>query len=208
MEETAGAGIAVYKHRWVEVPGVENDLLLVRESDVPTRVHDPAGEDPLLFTKFADLKPEPGPILTFAEKYGDIGPAQRKKAFPDSPEGTSLSLWEDSISIISQLTDAWRKKDFDVRSQELLNVELRKHGGSCAPGIRRRKGKWMLWLMAYDTYGACLIQLVEAITEQTRVYRCEYCDKVGVRGPTEKRKRKYCSDTCRVKAYRVRKEDA
>ena len=197
-------GIAVYKHHWVEGPG--DDLMLARKSEVPVRVWDPAEEDPLFFTKFADLNPEPGPVQSFAEKYGEIGPLSGHEDLPEGTRGSLLSTWKVSIATISQLTDAWRKNDFDVRSQELLNKELRSPFGSCAPGIRRRKGQWVVWLVAYDIYGVCLVQLVEALTEQTRVYRCEYCHKVGVRGPTEKRKRKYCSDSCRVSAYRVRKE--
>ncbi len=199
--------IAVYKHHWVEVPDSE-DLLLVKESEAPTFVYEGAGDDPLLFIKFADLRPEPGQILAFAERYGDIGPILSHKKLPEEIFGTPLSTWKDCIAIIKQLSDAWRVDNFDVRDQELLNRELNQHGGSCSPGIKRRRGKWMLWLTAYDIYGACLVQLVEVVTGNTRVYRCEYCEEPAVRGPNEKRKRKYCSDTCRVKAYRARKENA
>ena len=131
---------------------------------------------------------------------------------PDSDCLTSLELGlrsDCSSGIIRKLTDAWLEKDFDVRAQALLNRELRKHSGSCAPGVRLRNGKPEVWLVAYDTYGACLVQLVEVFTKQTRVYLCDWCGEPGVRGPTEKRHRKYCSDAHRLRAYRARrKEDA
>ena len=66
-------GIAVYKHRWIEAPEL-GDVLLIRESEAPTRVYNPMSEEPLLFQDFAGLRADAGPILSFAETYGDVGP--------------------------------------------------------------------------------------------------------------------------------------
>ena len=135
MEEEEG-GIAVYKHRWVEVPE-EDDLVLVRESEAPTKVYNPMVENPVLFTTFAGLGPPKsrddkrnyretrarmaGPILAFAEKYGDVGRA----GFDESAtRGTPFTTWKYCIAIIHQLTDAWRRNDFDTQHQEFIRLYM------------------------------------------------------------------------------------
>ena len=40
--------------------------------------------------------------------------------------------------------------------------------------------------------------------EENHLYTCQYCSKEYL--PTKRRKQKYCSDSCRVSAYQLRKQ--
>ena len=59
-----------------------------------------------------------------------------------------------------------------------------------------------------DLLGALWLQLTQVMTEVKDVKRCDVCQRPIIKNYSQgtRRDKKYCSDACKVKAYRDRKK--
>lgn len=71
------------------------------------------------------------------------------------------------------------------------------------------RGRMMLRVVPDNLLGAMWLQCARALTDNPVFKECEHCGKWFELSPDNRRKQsKYCSDRCKVAAYRVRKANA
>lgn len=89
--------------------------------------------------------------------------------------------------------------------QRAINAKLTEHA---APRLLYNpdQGSMVLRIVPKNLLGAMWLQFAEAIDSTRKFDRCEQCNRWFAVSPSERTSRKFCSDACKSKNYRTRKE--
>lgn len=189
--------------------------LLGRSKDSPSAVqtgrldfYDPIATEPALYRVFAGLDRTPEAILGFANEYGHLAGL------------ASLEDWQNKIAHMKRMGSvadrlialgcSGKKPSGKVAAESTELIRRVLDQVQTAPTAEiNEDGTVGLYDVAYDLWSALNIQLVEAIADRKQYRPCDECGKPIEISPTVNRtERAYCSNSCRVKAYRERKKDA
>jgi hypothetical protein len=179
--------------------------------------------EPDLYAKIASMGESPGSILNYANRYGFLGPTvevrrTEQMIWPEyhSQPGFAPS---DSVAFYAEPASRWlglggwlsheitkmEKVGWEsgVTFLKWMNPESRldyRVERDSATG--RLKGE----LVASSLAELLMVQLVSAGEADVRHRRCEHCRSFfPVRPGLRRPEKKYCSDACRMKAYRARR---
>ena len=205
--------VALSGHRW----GEGGKLEPVRAW--PVRQYAPL-EDTGLFRAFADTEPTEEGILAFANQYGMLG-ASLGARFSKEPEQMGppnydqLHDWQLQIQTMQQAIAAWQRvregtadKEEVQELQDTINHQL-EWGASIRIVDDPRKGGMALEMRPFRLHGALWLQLAQAVAADREYRTCGTCGRWFALDPaTARSNRLFCSQACRSKAYRGRKEEA
>jgi hypothetical protein len=175
-----------------------------------------------LFRAFAEIELTKDGIRSFANQYGQLGAAVEILHGREGPMATlpiqameHLSEWQDQIGRMREALGLWELVrsgeggQEEVESlRETLNRHLLHHVSVHMVQDIRHGGlslrKWPVSLL-----GALWLQLAEAVSGNKEFRSCPTCGKWFELSPDVARtNRLFCSDKCRTRAYRGRKEQA
>lgn len=181
----------------------------------------PIKENPNLFLEFASLSEKPDDILGFANKWGLLGEPVRplphailQRRFDAKPAIHLLepvSEWlfaigsiRSLVAIFSKVNDEdWYDRLGFLNSQLVasLNVKLEYDAESRDPTLK---------LLPKSLSAAMYLQIASAITEHAGYRDCVVCKKWFEisRSYAARSDKIYCSDACRMRAYRIRCREA
>jgi hypothetical protein len=183
--------------------------------------------EPELYAKLASSNVSPGSILSYANSYGFLGPKTDRRRIEKIlwPEYTSepgfalsqdeffwaepasewlnlLGLLSNTINIMEKIgSQSKRKQDmflnwFNMNTERSLDYRVE---WDSATG--RLKGE----LVASSLAHLVMVQLLSAAEANIKHHRCEQCQTFFPVHPGLGRpEKKYCSDACRMRAYRRR----
>jgi hypothetical protein len=190
------------------------------------RQYEPLREFTGLFRTFAETEPTREGILGFANRFGPLGlciipPSmihQTVDIFDPQVQDEPLEGWEDQLRSMKLAVWWWdllqqgaldRLPEADRRGvPETINVGLRKW---VSPQFRPDpdKGGMSLEIVPQNLVGALWLQFAQAVSRQRRHRKCGTCGMWFEVSPGVARSnRLYCSEACRSKAYRDRKDRA
>jgi hypothetical protein len=179
--------------------------------------------EPDLYAKIASVGVSPGSILNYANRYGFLGPTVELRRTEQMLWREYLSepgfAFSDSVSFYAEPASRWlsvggwlsheitrmEKVGWETATTFLnwMNPESRldyRVERDSATG--RLKGE----LVASSLADLLMVQLVSAAEAEVRHRRCEQCRTFfPVRAGLGRPEKKYCSDACRMRAYRQRK---
>jgi hypothetical protein len=167
-------------------------------------------EDLALFVKFArDTPASPQGMLQFCNRYGLVG-GRRPDIPSSSGRPTSESLMLDVLlqhhaelrgayNLFERKNDASKLLDYwNSKGRGLLRVELRQNEAGL---------NWVL--VPPDLIAALWFQFGQyACAGAARLFRCQHCNEpftVGI-GTGRRSTAKYCSNRCKVAAFKARQE--
>lgn len=105
----------------------------------------------------------------------------------------------------------YRKADLPERARELLHLVMRVQVNKDLQVLPRRiaHNGWEMCLVVPDLNSAIWMQFAQAVVDHKAYRRCDLCGRPFEVAPDVNRKsRKFCSDTCRVKHYQRRQAKA
>jgi hypothetical protein len=214
--------VAVKGYEWLGFPGAgPMDWHLRAIQKWPLRHYEPLKEYTGLFWTFAKVEPTKEGVLAFANQFGVLGAGPfvgMAKNIGWIERGESddvLEDWEKEIPLMRKAIALWERTqrgevtDQEVQglqhtiNQELLNtVSVR-----LVPDVRH--GGLTLRMRPFTLLGALWLQLAEAVSGNKEFRSCPTCGKWFELNPDIARtNRQFCSDACRTRAYRGRKEQA
>lgn len=170
--------------------------------------YDPCAREPALFRVFADLDGSESAVVAFANRYGDI--AQLSEIVLEEYQLT-LADWRKWIlkfraatkradQLIRRSATAQEVQAFVDELLEGLDASVRIKPSDSGPGVD---------VTGIGLLDAMKLQLVDALTERKGYRKCEFCGRpFEIRPQVNRADRIFCSDTCRVKAYKRRKKEA
>jgi len=173
----------------------------------------PLETNPALYREFAALPESPDALIGFVEAYG---PLQHltwigKRNAPATPQPFDIGPWLDAQRLLQDFVKQWEAGSFQPKrfneymqtplDQLALFPDLRKIPGRASPAFCIRPTS--LWAALY-------LQFAIAAAEDTKPRKCAQCPRWFAVGPNHGRKTSaiYCSDRCRVAAYRQRQKEA
>jgi len=180
---------------------------------VPPRSYNPMTDEPALFRAFIDLKPEePGDLLAFANRYGPLGLTGTmyvedwEDDSDESPRDT-LEGWRDEIRYMRSVFEDWVAGTDAAEIQNQLNPGL--SDVSVEFQIDQKRGGWKLETVPRNLISALWLQFVKAIVGNKQYKACVTCGKwIEVSSAANRPDRRYCSEACKARHYRDRKEQA
>jgi hypothetical protein len=182
-------------------PGEETDMMrIVEPIGARAAKIDPMERDPALYVRFANTPCTPKGVINFANNNGLLGRG-------DQPE--HLSHWYMEIKRMSKAISNWEK----VRESDpaAFTGMLKRLSRNFDDGIEIRfhddnQGIPLVYLSPKTLVSAMWIQLALALEGLANFERCQQCKAlIEVTPGSNRPDRKYCSDACRMRAYRKRK---
>ena len=214
--------VAVKGYEWREYPdGVGTFWGLYPIQKWPVRHYEPLKEYTGLFWTFAKVEPTKEGVLAFANQFGVLGAGPMVEMLKDTRRieaglsGDRLEDWEREIPHVRKAIALWeRTQRGEVTDQE---VQVLQHGLNqkllhtvsvhLVPDVRH--GGLTLRMRPFTLRGALWLQLAEAVSGNKEFRSCPTCGKWFELNPdTARTNRQFCSDACRTRAYRGRKEQA
>lgn len=201
------------------------------------RTYEPLKEHSGLFQTFANIKLSLKGIRAFANAYGHLGEGEtwplqvtKENDFESDEERETYEFtrdftavpntyndWKSAILSMRQAVGLWQQyrespKD-EVVARELQSAVdyqlLDVRAVACFQLVPRLKYQPALHLQPYTLLGAMWIQLALAISGNKELLQCPECCRWFEMTPDVTRStRLYCSDACRSRAYRTRKNKA
>jgi hypothetical protein len=150
--------------------------------------------DPNVFRELANADPTPDGAVKFANRYGLL----------QNLRPTHLGDIVGSINYMRRLMDLWNAG----KKSEMLN-ELKERPNITELRIRvDNEGEELAaWLEPPDLRTAIQMQLILAAAGGSEIEKCEECPKFIVKAPSGSRPdKKYCSQSCQMRAYRKREK--
>jgi hypothetical protein len=191
-----------------------------------------------LFRTFADIPLTPAGMLAFANQYGNLGDHLAELAYPiEPPEFESeqekkewlvymhhfvrwfdpINHWHGAIQKVRRCVKLWdnaqRGRAGERTVEEVLSTVNQQLTGDRFQTFfakdRRKPSGYTMQMVPSNLLAALWLQLGQAITENKRLRSCSACGKWFELAPEHNRKsRYYCTEACRSRAYRDRKEKA
>jgi DNA-binding NarL/FixJ family response regulator len=211
--------VAVNGYKW----HADSDLgmiTLVPVKEWPLRHYKPLKEFTGLFRTFAELKPDKETILAFANRYGPMGfAADRHKK---QSGGAASRRCEDrfeawvqevhDMQVAIALSDRVKEGNVQADEVETLRQAVDNHILN-AVSVRLLnepdRGGLVLKMRPYTLRGALWLQLAQAVSAGKDFRPCGACGKWFELTPDIARKnRLFCSEACRSRAHRAKKEKA
>ena len=177
--------------------------------------------EPDLYAKIASIGGGPGSILNHANRYGFLGPTVELWRTEQMLWREYLSepgfAFSDSVSFYAEPASRWLRAgawlSHEITKMEKVGWESAVTYNWMNPKSRldyrverdfatgRLKGE----LVASSLADLLMVQLVSAAEADVRHRRCEQCRAFfPVRPGLGRPEKKYCSDACRMRAYRIR----
>jgi hypothetical protein len=210
--------VAVSGYEWREYPIPASDNLRLKPIQKwPVRHYAPLEEFTGLFRTFAEMEPTPEGVLKFANQYGLLGGLVGigMRAFP-APGTTSSDVsqdWQECVGRMRRAILIWEKMeqgsvtDHEAQElQDLINLEL---GNAVAARMVQdpKAGTLELRMWPLALRGALWLQLAQAVAGRKKFRACRSCGTWFELSPEVARtNRLFCSEGCRSKAYRERKD--
>jgi hypothetical protein len=164
-------------------------------------LYDPFQEEPALFEIAARLWEnfsEEG-VADFADRWGDL-------CFSDFRRTASpIREWQGKLRQIQKIARLLGR----TLNPEGIAAHLRKFLWDLDAGYLATvvHGGVQSSLVTFGLGNSLLVQAAEAVSNQTPVRNCEYCG-TPISATENRNDRVYCSDSCRVQAYKKRKQTA
>ena len=183
------------------VPGAPN--LFIKAKSARFERYRPLDRCPVLFDRFSKCPATADGMLAFCNEFGFLG-----TSYKDSRMGDQASIIiGDLLAHHEQMRSAL--SSFERGNSSRL-VEACNEGGLAASRIELRKdrqGRLSIVLAPLNLIQAMWLQFARYAGSETRLMRCASCNGAIIVGPgTGKRNTsKYCSDACRVAAFKARK---
>ena len=182
------------------------------------RYYEPLRDETGLFNIFAETRASKEEIQAFANKYGWLGEDVMvipKKAPGPVESGESIDVWVREIAAMREAVRLLESGKNPNRLQQLVNKGLEPPPPAEKHYSRGRVNARLLWdasrlklrgyIVPRTLIGAMWFQLYQAIDGDKEYRRCKQCRKPYEVSPTERgEKRRYCSNACRMVAYRKR----
>lgn len=220
---------------WDEKPSRFLEIPVIKTENLSTRykVYDPRSK-PALFRNFAELEPTEDAIQRFANEYGPLGlfgpiEVQLEHGGKTFPNGEQFEVWVREIRHMRQAVNAlealeqalyahdgrpelapYVAEDDEIKRlrsfiQSSINRKLDQHA---APRLLYDpdQGTMGLRIVPKNLLGAMWLQFGEAIDSTRKFDRCKQCNSWFAISKSERTNRLFCSDACKSKHYRKRKE--
>ena len=185
----------------VDVGEVENQL--VRPSPRPV--------DEAVFLEFMACAPDSPGFLRFANTYGVLFSGWGIGGLLSLPnDGETFDAWKATHDQLRRLTSLWSAApggDGTPTDRPLLHRDLSEH---LATGIKIRLTPTTLEVVPENLSSAIWLRFAEAIAFGRQFQPCQRCNR-WMHIPHDgsgRSTRRYCSDTCRLGAYRTRQMEA
>lgn len=214
-----------------DVEGADGAGFVADDREVAFRRYHPLDESSGLFREFARLPPTEPKIREFADRYGTLGAnagdTRPLESGADDSESEregheqihrgldvaqSFDRWSAAVAAMKRAVElldnlpADRKGPVARELQELVQGRLTVTG--VIPRFRLDPLPFRqppLHLAPVNLLGAMWLQLARAVSGNKAFRECGRCGKPFELSPDRTRKsRKYCSERCRSRAYRVR----
>jgi hypothetical protein len=188
---------------------------------------------PELFRTFAETPRTATGFLAFAKQYGNLGRELLDEEWmldvdPSLVDGPPLPrrfdpiwLWDTAIEEMDRWVTLWdgaprgqAREDALAAILDAVNDKLFQDVDQEAFQVRFAKDRlnprvYALEVTPTNLLTALWFQLGHAVAENKRFRRCAKCQKwFEVTPPVNRKSRHYCSDACRSRAYRSRKDRA
>jgi hypothetical protein len=230
-------GIAAGGYGWANAAVEDDELLLTPIGDWLVREYEPLEEFPGLFRTFAETPTTRDGVLAFANQFGHLRSGaecvggglddecewweneewqQVDQATKNEPYLDPYLFWVRQIEWMRECVATWdraqsganvseqamRRLEETVLNQLRVRVKL-------AFARDRRVAGFVLQIVPVNLVGSLWLQLAEAISGSKKHRACEACGIWFELSPEKNRtSRHYCSEHCRSRAYRSRKEQA
>jgi hypothetical protein len=186
----------------------------------------PLEEQTALFLTFASTEPTPEGVLHFANRYGRLGKGVETQVDPQpgvpsgevQPENVCepLSAWYDRIREFSSWYDLWATRKKGKLVGMGVHHYLAHQFREATKGLLEARIVWdekqqrpLPKIVPLSLLGAMCLQLAHAVGEDKEYQQCSHCKKWFELAPGLNRAdRQFCSDSCRVMAYRARQHRA
>jgi hypothetical protein len=162
----------------------------------------------------------PGDYLRFAQlgtavRAWEVLKSASATEVRDLFERTERGLWTYADPRLSNATIGWQVGDYDhadfrvflaIQLQDETNSYL---SGSCSPALIRQPNNlsFQIKMVPHDLVGFMWVQFAEAVVGGKDFRQCASCAAWMEIAPGHGRPEKsYCSNACRMRAYRRRKE--
>ncbi len=201
------------------------------------RTYEPLKEHSGLFRTFAATPTSREAIRAFASEYGHLGEGglwawgpskgmsfesdDERQGYEEEAEFMSIPQlfeeWEKAINEMRKAVDLWdrvRTVKGDTKSmrelQEVVDQQLNEVRIVARFEITQRPAcQPALHIVPSTLGGAMWLQFAQAIAGNRQLRQCKVCDRWFALSPEIARTSKYyCSEACRSRAYRARKERA
>lgn len=174
----------------------------------PERLYDPLQDAPALFLNFAALPATLDAYLAFACAYGWLGIPTHLKPVSVGlvPIGEPASAWRSAHREIAHAIEIWKSGKNPKQLEAILNEQLI---GRVSPQLRwhHESKQSKLHFVPENLLGAMWLQLATAIDRGLEYRQCSTCSKWFEVARLERgQERAYCSNACRSRAYRKRKQ--
>jgi hypothetical protein len=185
--------------------------LVAKPSASPAREYN-TEEYPGLFLTFLKTEPTEQATLRFANRYGPLGLSENNeiiRSWSDvAKEHDTFAGWKSEIAAMRMVFDSWKTQDTDWEwLQQQIDGLLTQHRVCPRFGRDVKRGKWTLRFAPSNLAGALWLQLAESIAGDKRWEGCPGCGQwIEVKTAERRADRRYCSEACRAKAYRARKQ--
>lgn len=137
--------------------------------------------------------------------WHDRNAVQYKNAVPDLEAYAWIASAEINSDILARLTPGDLIEPAYYYLQSAINHALK---GKVSPGMLWDNGRLGLYQVPSSLLGAVWLQFAQAIDTRPEYRKCLECRTwFAVSLDTSRKSRRYCSDACRAKAYRNRKQE-
>ena len=162
--------------------------------------YDPMEGVPSLFMTFANTPCTPDGICGFASEYGLIGTGD----YPERAEWWYLEIksMRDALRLLDKPQDADLIAFKEVCENVFKRTEMTLKPAPSVADILQ----FTVYLEPQSLLAAMWLQLALSIEVASTIVRCQQCSNfIAVAPGTNRPDRKFCSDACRMRAYRKRK---
>ena len=164
--------------------------------------------------KFLKTEPTQEGTLRFANEFGLMGFSASNEIFRSWPdvdrEVETFAMWKSETQAMRMLFESWQAEDEDWEwLQHQIDSTLTQHRVWPSFGRDFKRRKWLLRFAPRNLIGALWLQLAESIAGDKQWEGCPGCGQwLEVKAAAHRADRRYCSEACRAKAYRKRKQQA
>lgn len=209
-------------YRWEMASDGGDQHVLLANKPFPNRRTWPLRDHPALHMEFADVSQDLKALLAFADVHGHLG--GRIEVFDGTDKGMQVyageteppetsAEWQGEIEAMDRAIKLRERIRFEEADPDLLNglaeeVNRRlesRYQVKLAYLTDERRSEWIF--RPTNLLGAIWLSFAAAVTDGRDYLKCPTCGTwFDPSGENARRKKQYCSMSCRQKAYRGRKE--
>ena len=227
--------VPVGGYAWGVTPGDQGPdwILLPRSDSIEVRTYE-ANDHLGLFLTFSDLGADPDRLLNFANRFGPLGIevevpwAAVGETTIQPARGERLADWQQEVTAMAHAVGVWRylqsEDEAGLREgspgpnpiptaqswlADTIDQQLQRLGVRPRMGTEPETGKPRLAVAARNLLGGLWLHFAWAVSGDTKYRQCPVCQTYFVIERGQYREsRTFCSDACRMRAYRERKDTA